>query len=275
MKILEIIDKLKAYHPPVTDPETSDTVKYGNPDKECTGIAVTCFASADVIRKTAELGANLIICHEPTFYSHPDKTEWLKDNKVYQAKTKLLDETGIVIWRDHDCIHGSPYKCVGEHTDMIYFGIMKALGWEPYMLNYPNKPLLYKLPETTVHELSRELIAKLHLNGMRVIGDTDARVSTVFICEHVFGDESDNGVIKQVEEENIDVIIPLELIEWNVSEYVRDSAQLGIPKAILNIGHFNFEEAGMKYMAEWLPGVIGGNIPVHYVQSGDGFRYIV
>ncbi len=43
---------------------TNDMVHYGNPDKECTGIVVTCFAAVDVICKAAELGANLIIVHE-------------------------------------------------------------------------------------------------------------------------------------------------------------------------------------------------------------------
>ena len=56
--------------------------------------------------------------------------------------------------------------------------------------------------------------------------------------------------------------------------YIRDSAELGIPKALILLGHFNTEEPGMKFMAEtWLPKVVG-DLPVHFVQSGDGFQYI-
>ena len=46
MKISDIIEKIVAYHPPV-DPETTcDGVKYGDPDKACTGIVLTCCATA-------------------------------------------------------------------------------------------------------------------------------------------------------------------------------------------------------------------------------------
>jgi len=273
VKISEIIEKIIAYHPPMDTTRTCDVIKYGNPDKECTGIVVTCFASADVIRKTVELGANFMICHEPVFYNHEDETEWLQDNKVFLAKKKLLDETGVVIWRDHDRIHAGPSNNNRPHMDGIFYGIMQELGWESYLENYPNKPLLYKLPETTVRELARELIDKLHLNGMRIVGDMDAKVSKVLICQHVFG-HRDNEIIEQTDTDNIDVLIPLEIVDWTLSEYVRDSDQLGQPRAILAMGHFNFEEPGMKYMTKWLPEVIGNDVPVHYVQSGDGFQYI-
>jgi len=63
MKISEIIQKLVAFHPPIDESHTTDVVKWGDPNKECTGIVVTCFASSDVIREAARLGANLIIAH--------------------------------------------------------------------------------------------------------------------------------------------------------------------------------------------------------------------
>ncbi|MCD8074785.1 MAG: hypothetical protein LUF27_07085 [Lachnospiraceae bacterium] len=77
-----------------------------------------------------------------------------------------------------------------------------------------------------------------------------------------------------MDEEEIDAIIPLELIDWTVSAYVRDAAQLGHPKIIYNIGHFNFEEIGMKDMLRYLPELVG-QIPVHYVRSGDAFEFLV
>jgi hypothetical protein len=30
----------------------------------------------------------------------------------------------------------------------------------------------------------------------------------------------------------------------------------------------------MKYMEKWLPDVIGSDVPVSYVQSGDAFSYM-
>ena len=68
-------------------------------------------------------------------------------------------------------------------------------------------------------------------------------------------------------------MLPLEIVDWTMSEYVYDAASLGKPKALIEIGHFNLEEAGMRYMETWLPDVIGEEIPVAFVQSGDAFTY--
>ena len=86
MLISEVIDKLIAFHPPVDEAHTCDTVKCGDPNRECSGIVVTCFASVDVIRKTIALGANLIIVHEPLFWNHEDKTDWLVQSEVFAEK---------------------------------------------------------------------------------------------------------------------------------------------------------------------------------------------
>jgi len=277
MKITEVIFKLEAWHAPIDHPEhTSDTIKYGDPEAECTGVAVTCFTSVDVVRKAAALGCNFIICHEPMFFSHNDKTEWLAGNPVYEAKRKLLNETGIVVWRDHDHIHGpgGPMATVHEVTDWVYYGIMKELGWEDYAFGEETKPLWFKLPETTVQALAGELMENLNLVGMRIVGDSNTKVSTVFLCEHVFGmPDRDKDIIRKAVA--ADVMIPLEIVDWTLSEYIRDAVQLGMAKVILEMGHFNIEELGMKYMAEvWLPEVIGRAAPVFFIQSGDSFNYM-
>ena len=158
MLISEVIDKLIAFHPPVDEAHTCDTVKCGDPNRECSGIVVTCFASVDVIRKTIELGANLIIVHEPLFWNHEDKTDWLAQSKIFAEKKKLLDSNGIVVWRDHDRIHGSPPGKTPEFIDGIFYGIMQELGWAEYKLDYPNKPLLFRLPETDAMSLGLDCL---------------------------------------------------------------------------------------------------------------------
>lgn len=69
LKIQEIIRKLEQWHAPLDRPfHTCDTIKCGDPERECTGIVVTCYVSMEVIRQAKALGANFIICREPTFY---------------------------------------------------------------------------------------------------------------------------------------------------------------------------------------------------------------
>ena len=201
--------------------------------------------------------------------------DWLKGDPVYKAKTALLDETGVVIWRDHDHIHGGrPMKGGKPYMDGIFYGIMQELGWESYLHKYDNMPLIYHIPETTGRELAAMFQKKLNLNGVRVVGDPDTVVRNVFICEHVNGRDMDQELIDITRDEEIDALIPLEIVDWTLSEYVRDSCQLGRPRVLLEMGHFNFEELGMRYMTEWIPEIVGPDVPVHYIQSGDGFQYL-
>lgn len=280
MKISEIIEKLKAYHPPVDESHTSDTIKFGDPEQECTGVVTTVYASIDVIRKAAELNANLIICHEPLFYSHDDQVDWLEGNTVYEEKAILLAKHNMVVWRDHDRIHGGSPARKRQHLDLVFYGIMQELGWEEYCVGFPKKPLLYEIPETTGRKLAAELVEKLNLSGARIVGDPDAKVRRVFFCEHVtamhFGmHQPDCDAIQEIEKEGYDALVPFEIVDWTLSEYVRDAAQLGRNKVLIEMGHFNVEEAAMKYMLQWLPELLGGSVPVHFVQSGDSYSYVV
>ena len=71
-----------------------------------------------------------------------------------------------------------------------------------------------------------------------------------------------------------ELFIPGEIIDWTFGQYITDSNTLGMKKAALNLGHFNWEELGMLHMSKWLPGVIGEEVPIHFVQSGDIYRWL-
>ena len=73
--------------------------------------------------RALELGANFIITHEPTFYNHEDHTGWLEDDPVYRAKRRLLDESGLAVWRFHDQWHMYP-------GDGIISAVATSLGWQ-------------------------------------------------------------------------------------------------------------------------------------------------
>lgn len=275
MKISEVISALIKFHPPIDEGRTTDVVKFGDPEQECTGIVVTCFPSVGVIHEAAKRGANLIIAHEPLFWTHEDKTGWLAPSRNFAEKAKLLADSGIVVWRDHDHIHGGDPGHDLAHPDGIFWGIMRELGWEEYKLEYPNKPLVFRIPETDGETLGRFLIGKLGLNGLRVVGDKSAKISKVFLCEHIReGDPEEREKMLKTELEDVDALIALEIIDWTLAAFVRDSCALGRKKILYNAGHFNFEELGMKYMVKYLPRV-AGDIPVSHVSSGDAFDFIV
>lgn len=281
MKIKDVILTIKAYHKgtdsngiPIDETTTRDKILYGNPDVHCTGIVTTCWASVDVINKAAHLGANLIIVHEALFWNRGDKTDWLYDNQIFIQKKHLLDETGIVVWRDHDYIHSGIPLSNGDYTDGIFHGFMIRMGWQDYLVESPAKPMLFELPKTPLRVFANSLIEKCNITGMKVIGDLDTEVHRVFIADHLMGPD-DNPKLAKIEHENIDTVLSLEVTDFTVSEYIRDSSMLGKPRTILAVGHFNLEEVGMEYMLEYLPALFDHTIPCHYVQSGDAYSFIV
>ena len=107
MKNREVVEKILAYHPQLEDYHGCDNYKAGDSEADCTGVVTAMTATIHVIEKAAELGANLIVVHEPTFYTSIDGAGWFEefDNGVYEEKQKLIQKHGITIWRDHDHMH--------------------------------------------------------------------------------------------------------------------------------------------------------------------------
>lgn len=272
MTISEIIAKLEAFHEPLGDRalNTVDRVLYGDPSKECSGIVTTCWASADVIQKTADLGYNFIIAHEPIFFDHFDHQDWLEDNRVFQKKKALLDSTGIVVYRDHDHVHN-------DKPDKIFTGVVKALDWEKYQVgnDFISGNGKFVLPEPqSAREIAEHVSRSLGVHGMRMWGDPETMVKTIAFSAHFLASPGDKAAISKIDENNIDMIIPGEVIDWTIGEYIMDSETLGFGRVLLNLGHFNWEEPGMAYMAEWLPDVVDRKVPVKFVKSGDRFTWL-
>lgn len=281
MKIREVIDKILAYHPHLEGYKGCDDYKCGDPDQECTGIVSALAPNISVIKKTIELGANLIIVHEPTFHTSDDNG-WFEEfpNSVLEEKLKLLDEHKIVIWRDHDHMHT-------HNPDGIFTGVLKYLGWEDNVEVDTDTGMfahfIVTIPEMSVKEIADYIIDKIGLNGARIIGDPNMKTNKVAFVGHLYpmNYKRKDGTlgeysVKVIEtmEKKADVIIPGEVIDWTVLSYIKDAYDLGKHKAAINIGHFNWEELGMKYTKDWLSDLLDNSIKVTYVPSGDIYSYI-
>ncbi len=276
MKIKDVIQQIKqtcAGYGTIDEATTRDQILFGNPDQECKGIVTTCWASTEVLRQAIDLGYNLIICHEALFWNHGDHQDWLLEqgNTIYLKKRRLLEEHKLVVWRNHDYIH-SGMRVEGTYSDGIFYGFMQQMHWRKYLINDLRRPTLFQLPPTTAQALADQLIDTLHLNGTKVVGDLDTPVQKVYLCAHIMG-QNDHKLITYCEQEAIDLLISFELIDYTVSEYIRDSCMLGRKRAILALGHFNTEEAGMEYLAHVLPSLINAEIPCQFIASGDMYRY--
>jgi hypothetical protein len=146
--IQEVLDTILAAVPGAPFPGTVDTVKAGDPSREVTGIVVAFLATCEVVEKAVQLGANLIIAHEPVFYNNLDATDWLRKNRVYDAKRDLIEKNRLVIWRFHDYLHSLP-------PDSTLMGLLETLGWEEYVL--PAEPFFCRIPPLTLRQIGQRV----------------------------------------------------------------------------------------------------------------------
>lgn len=72
----EIIDTFISQVPNAPFERTVDTIKIGSRDTVVTGVVTTMFTTMDIIHQAIAKKANLIIPHEPTFFSGQDDTDY-------------------------------------------------------------------------------------------------------------------------------------------------------------------------------------------------------
>ncbi len=280
MKITEVIELLKNNASDtwngrkIEEATTRDQILYGDADQECTGIVSTCYASIDVIEKAGAAGYNLIVVHEALFWNHGDKTDWLKENTAYLKKVELLKKYNLCIWRNHDYIHaGIPIN--DEYKDGIFYGMSTLLGWNDYQVDQQaHLPQSYEIPEMNVQEMAALLTDKFRLKGVRFIGNTNCKIHKVYVPLHIMGRTSDNDLITKINDEDINCLITLEMVDFTVCEYMRDAAMLEENRCIFALGHFNMEEIGMEFYAQYMREHLIHDLPVCFMQSGDAYSYI-
>lgn len=286
MTIQEILDRVSEYHPDLgKDYHGCDEVKFGDCSQECTGIVSALVPTVDVIRRAVELKANLLYVHEPVSYLTPDWPEWKADYKcrIYDEKLKLLKENKIVLVRDHDHMHT-------HKPDSIFTGVLKYLGWMEYLTEEQKIPFGYTVcfPKAKkLREINQELIEKIGMQGLRFIGNPEAELKKIAFTGHIYPDAfipqhfNEDGswsdyateIIREMEQDGVECIIPGEVIEWTVLSYIRDGISLGKNLACINPGHFNWEELGARYAKDWLMELTENKVSVFYVPTGDMWKY--
>lgn len=268
MTVREVVNKICGLHGPLPPGrETCDLYKFGDPDTVCTGIVTTCSASVGVIRETAKLGANLLICHEPVFYSHHEIISWSEKNTVYEEKTALLRQNGIVVWRDHDHLHA-------ERPDGIMYGVFSELGWLDYSVGEVEFQNIFAVPGLTAREMALHIKKEVGMNAVRLIGNPDAVIRRASFYGHMTSASQERDM-QYVIGNDIDLLIPGETLDFTVLSYYRDAGQLGMNKALLQLGHYNMEELGMKHLARRLGVYFAEAFPVNFIHSADMYQYIL
>jgi putative NIF3 family GTP cyclohydrolase 1 type 2 len=257
----QVIERIQAHVGVPWNSDTVDTFKAGNPDAPVTGIAVTMMATLDVLKRAAAAGNNLVITHEPTFFSHLDKPDELAEGEkdpVLAEKRAFIEKHGLIIWRFHDHWHA-------RKPDGIQAGMVHALGWEKFQ--DPANEYLFTVPQTTLEALATEIKLRLRIRVIRVVGDPRMPVTRVAMSPGASGFAHET---KALEMSGVQVLVLGETREWETVEYVADAVSEGKQKALVILGHIPSEQAGMEECARWLKGFVT-EVPVNFVPAAEPF----
>lgn len=252
----QIIDRIKAQVGIPWREQTVDRLIMGTPELTVKGVASTMMATLDALQRATAEGLNMIITHEPTFYSHQDRTEPIEQDGLYVRKREFIQQHNLAIFHFHDHWHG-------RRPDGIATGMIRELGWEKY--NDPDNSRLFTFSGMTLARLAQEMATKLNIRTMRVVGDPQMSVRRVMAS---WGNVSLMPGIPFLAQ--ADVLVVGETHEWELVEYVQDAITSGQAKALIILGHLISEQAGMKYCAEWLKGFIP-EVPVAYIPSAEPY----
>lgn len=256
----QVVDRIKDHVGVPWRSETVDTFKAGDPATRVTGIAVTMMATYDVLVRSAAAGKNLIITHEPTFYSHLDQTSGFEQahDAVWAEKERFIKEHNLVVWRFHDHWHA-------RRPDGIMTGVVRALGWQSYQSQ--SNPALFVVPEITLEGLADQMRTRLGNNITRVVGDPRMNVTKVALLPGASGPGPHLALLRR---DDVEVLAIGEVPEWETIEYVSDAAAEGRHKALILLGHVPSEQPGMEYCAEWLKSFVK-EVPIEFIATKELF----
>ena len=230
-----------------------DGYKVGTPETIVIGVATTMMATFDAFKAALARGCNMVITHEPTYWSHPDTLTYIQDDPLYRVKRAFLEKHNVVSYHLHDHWHAL------KPIDGINAGTMQLMGWTKYM--HADNQRLFTLPPTTLLGLARDFRNKMNDRTLRVVGDPQMPVRIVYEswgnCSQFPGAQFMNS--------EADVLVIGEAQDWDLVEYAQDLVSSGKKKGLILLGHVLSEQWGMKYCAEWLKGFVT-EVPVKFVR---------
>jgi putative NIF3 family GTP cyclohydrolase 1 type 2 len=258
MTAREVVDLIKKNQGiPWNGRSTRDTFKLGNPDTIVKGIATTMMTTFSMMKRAHAAGLNMVITHEDTFWNDRDDTNDLVKIPLYQLKTGFAQKNDMVVWRDHDHMHGMT-------PDYTVLGELRSAG-----LNAGDRvtmrPGVLTIPETTLGELAEQVKRSSGARALRCVGDPKAKVSKVLVGPGY-------ATPRMVPE--VDVVIGGEQQEadggFDNVGYVMDAVSLGMTKGVIMLGHVISEQAGMEDFGNWLRTFIAG-IPIRFVPAEEPY----
>ena len=264
-KYLTSLTKLK--------PETVDRIIIGDPETKVKKIGTCWMPGWKTCKQAVESGVNVLVTHEPTFYTHWDLDEKKGDYfrapeftkqlylKQVDKKKKWIQDNGLVITRNHDTLDA--LKDVG-----IPFALGNFLGFEnSHIIASRTYYNVYKVSKQPASVFAASIARKLSVigqPGVAFYGDPDYPVVSVGVGTGCICDPMEFADLKP------DIFIAIDDVvrTWTQTSYASDT---GHPLIIIN--HGTSEEMGMRMLNQLIKQKFPGIESIHFNQ-GCTYKWI-
>jgi len=240
--------------------KTVDTFKAGSPETEVKGIAAAWMPYNYALEKALELGCNLFITHEPTYYNHRDNDPDIFRFPAVTDKREFIEENGLVIVRCHDV--WDRYPEIGIPTG---WGKLLELG-KP--IDGKGYYYVYDGEGRSAGSIARQIAERTAGHGqpgVQLIGPEDKLVNRIAL-----GTGAITPMFHFIEKLEADMAICTDdgFVYWRDGAYAIDA---GFPVAVVN--HPVSEDYPMKLLADQLTERFP-NIPVHHIPERCMYKLV-
>jgi putative NIF3 family GTP cyclohydrolase 1 type 2 len=239
--------------------ETVDRIIYGDPDRPITKIAVAWMPYQKTIQQAIDLGANVLVTHEPTFYIHRDLRDKNVASPEVTRKREWLDKQDITIIRCHDV-----WDAIPDIGIPFAWGEFLELGTPSKSERYYN---VYEIEPQTASAFAKHVAARTSTLGQPTIGfygDPDREIRSIGLGTGCISQAS------QMRKMGADLAISVDDVvrAWIDGEKSADS---GYPLIVVN--HCVSEEPGIATLAAYIDQTFP-EIPVTHLPQTCTFQSI-
>ena len=214
---------------------------------------------SDTVERAMEVGANVLVVHEPTFYHHWDLDGKDVDVPELEPKKKLIADSGVTIIRCHDVWDalpdiGIPYAW-GDFLD---------LGKPTKSERFYN---IYDVPSQTAGAFAGHVASKTGSIGQSTVefyGDPDRTIGSVGVGTGCISNPF------KIYRMGADLAISVDdtVRAWIAGEWCHDTG-----KPLIVVNHNVAEEPGMVTLADHLRKAFP-DIPVTHIPQGCSYQSI-
>jgi putative NIF3 family GTP cyclohydrolase 1 type 2 len=194
MKAIEIFNIVKTLGTWIDWNLTTDSITWGDPEKQVERLAVAWMPTNEVLEKCIEFEADALLTHEMLFNWLHDAEPGRDDRRFFNKKLKLLADSGLTIIRNHDTwdllpeigIRDSWLKFLG-YDENESLPLSAENDYEKVLLPYLT---LKKIPPVKLNQLCENLLEKIKCFGVseiQSVGDSEQTVESLMFQTGALG----------------------------------------------------------------------------------------